>query len=60
MKNIKNDCGGTKTDIDTIKKEIQTLAKEKSKCYRSDFSKKEDIELFLVKKILQSKMFKQI
>lgn len=46
MKNIKNDCGGTKTDIDTIKKEIQTLAKEKSKCYRSDFSKKEDIELF--------------
>lgn len=46
MKNIKNDCGRTKTDIDTIKKEIQILAKEKSKCYRLDFSKKEDIELF--------------
>ncbi len=46
MKNIKNDCGRTKTDIDTVKKEIQTLAKEKSKCYRLDFSKKEDIELF--------------
>lgn len=46
MKNIKNDCGRTKTDIDTVKKEIQTLAKEKSKSYRLDFSKKEDIELF--------------
>ena len=46
MKNIKNDCGRTKTDIDTVKKEIQTLVKEKSKCYRLDFSKKEDIELF--------------
>lgn len=46
MKNIKNDCGRTKTDIDTIKKEIQTLAKEKSKCYRLDCSKKEDIALF--------------
>lgn len=46
MKNIKNDCGRTKINIDTVKKEIQTLAKEKSKYYRLDFSKKEDIELF--------------
>ncbi|MFS9218098.1 hypothetical protein [Streptococcus mitis] len=46
MKNIQNDCGRTKTDIDTIKKEIQVLAKEKSKCYSLDFSKKEDVELF--------------
>lgn len=46
MKNIKNDCGRTQIYIDTIKKEIQTLAKEKSKCYRLDFSKKEDVELF--------------
>ena len=46
MKSIKNDGGKTKTDIDTVKKEIQTLVKEKSKCYRLDFSKKEDIDLF--------------
>ena len=44
MKNIKN--YDSKTDIDKVKKEIQTLVKEKSKCYCLDFSKKEDIELF--------------
>jgi len=44
MKNIKN--YDSKTDIDTVKKEIQTLVKEKSRCYSLDFSKKEDIELF--------------
>ena len=46
MKSIKNDGDRTKTDIDKIKKETQTLVNEKSKCYRLDFSKKEDIELF--------------
>lgn len=40
MKNIKNNDSKTKTDIDKIKKEIQTLVNEKSKCYRLDFSKK--------------------
>lgn len=38
MKNIKNI--DSKTDIDTVKKEIQALVNEKSKCYRLDFSKK--------------------
>ena len=44
MKNIKNN--DSKTNIDTVKKEIQILVNEKSKCYRLDVSKEEDIELF--------------
>lgn len=44
MKNIKDI--DSKTDIDIVKKDIQRLVNEKSKCYRLDFSKKEDIALF--------------